>query len=147
MKTLFFRIPIFLVLVFSLISCESFLRFSGHVYDSDNKPIPNAKISLLINKRSIEKIGSEIDSISTESRDLLRKSGIKDDLHFSTEGQYINYKTLYTDENGYFKSQTILIGCGFGCPKVRLVTEKNDLKKITLMDRTSKRDSLRIILD
>lgn len=146
MKTTSLRIVKIVILFFSLTSCEAFLRFNGNVYDSKNKPIANAKITLLINKRTIENIGSELDSVSIEKRNALRKSGIKDDLKVSLEGTYIRYKTLYTNENGYFKSQTILIGCGFGCPKVRLVIEKDSLKKVILMDNQTSRDSMKIVL-
>lgn len=140
MKTAPFKIINIVVILFCLTSCEAFLRFNGNVYDSSNKPIPNAK------KRPIENIGSEQDSVSIERRNELRKSGIKDDLHVGLQGKYIRYKTLYTNESGYFKSQTILIGCGFGCPKVRLVVEKDSLKKVILMDNQTSRDSLKIIL-
>jgi hypothetical protein len=135
------------ILSFSLTSCEAFLSFNGNVYDSANQPVRNAKITLLINKRTVEKIGSETDSVSMEKRNGLRKSGIKDELKLTIDGTYVNYKTLYTNEKGYFKSQTILIGCGFGCPKIRLVVEKDGRKKVISMDKQISRDSMKIILE
>lgn len=120
-----FKFILLLVISVFLISCEAFLRFNGNVYNSKNEPISNAKITMIVNKNKIEKIA--FDTISSENK---------------SEPQI-----LYTDKNGYFKTRTVLVGCPFGCPKVQLMVEKDKTKKIILMDKDVRRDSMKIILE
>ena len=132
----------------SLISCESFIRFNGNVYNSENEPISDAKITVLLRKNdTIKKVGFELDTILSEEREKLRKNGIKDDFYINAMGEYYKPKVLFTDKNGFFKTRTILIPCGFKCPKVNLIVEKEKNKKVILLDNKLKRDSMNIILD
>ncbi|MDH1883929.1 hypothetical protein ACTS9U_10580 [Empedobacter falsenii] len=132
----------------SLISCESFIRFNGNVYNSENEPISDAKITVLLRKNdTIKKVGFELDTILSEEREKLRKNGIKDDFYINAMGEYYKPKVLFTDKNGFFKTRTILIPCGFKCPKVNLIVEKEKNKKVILLDNKLKRDSMKIILD
>ena len=132
----------------SLISCESFIRFNGNVYNSENEPISDAKITVLLRKNdTIKKVGFELDTILSEEREKLRKNGIKDDFYNNAMGEYYKPKVLFTDKNGFFKTRTILIPCGFKCPKVNLIVEKEKNKKVILLDNKLKRDSMKIILD
>ena len=132
----------------SLISCESFIRFNGNVYNFENEPISDAKITVLLRKNdTIKKVGFELDTILSEEREKLRKNGIKDDFYINAMGEYYKPKVLFTDKNGFFKTRTILIPCGFKCPKVNLIVEKEKNKKVILLDNKLKRDSMNIILD
>ena len=132
----------------SLISCESFIRFNGNVYNSENEPISDAKITVLLRKNdTIKKVGFELDTILSEEREKLRKNGIKDDFYINAMGEYYKPKVLFTDKNGFFNTRTILIPCGFKCPKVNLIVEKENNKKVILLDNKLKRDSMNIILD
>ena len=132
----------------SLISCESFIRFNGNVYNFENEPISDAKITVLLRKNdTIKKVGFELDTILSEEREKLRKNGIKDDFYINAMGEYYKPKVLFTDKNGFFKTRTILIPCGFKCPKVNLIVEKEKNKKVILLDNKLKRDSMKIILD
>ena len=132
----------------SLISCESFIRFNGNVYNSENEPISDAKITVLLRKNdTIKKVGFELDTILSEEREKLRKNGIKDDFYINAMGEYYKPKVLFTDKNGFFNTRTILIPCGFKCPKVNLIVEKEKNKKVILLDNKLKRDSMKIILD
>ncbi|MDH0658638.1 MULTISPECIES: hypothetical protein [unclassified Empedobacter] len=132
----------------SLISCESFIRFNGNVYNSENEPISDAKITVLLRKNdTIKKVGFELDTILSEEREKLRKKGIKDDFYINAMGEYYKPKVLFTDKNGFFNTRTILIPCGFKCPKVNLIVEKENNKKVILLDNKLKRDSMNIILD
>ncbi|MGV0936200.1 hypothetical protein [Empedobacter falsenii] len=132
----------------SLISCESFIRFNGNVYNSENEPISDAKITVLLRKNdTIKKVGFELDTILSEEREKLRKKGIKDDFYINAMGDYYKPKVLFTDKNGFFSTRTILIPCGFKCPKVNLIVEKENNKKVILLDNKLKRDSMNIILD
>ena len=132
----------------SLISCESFIRFNGNVYNSENEPISDAKITVLLRKNdTIKKVGFELDTILSEEREKLRKKGIKDDFYINAMGEYYKPKVLFTDKNGFFNTRTILIPCGFKCPKVNLIVEKENNKKVILLDNKLKRDSMKIILD
>ncbi|MGV0920534.1 hypothetical protein ACTS94_09165 [Empedobacter falsenii] len=132
----------------SLISCESFIRFNGNVYNSENEPISDAKITVLLRKKdTIKKVGFELDTILSEEREKLRKKGIKDDFYINAMGEYYKPKVLFTDKNGFFNTRTILIPCGFKCPKVNLIVEKEKNKKVILLDNKLKRDSMNIILD
>ena len=132
----------------SLISCESFIRFNGNVYNTENEPITDAKITVLLRKNdTIKKVGFELDTILSEEREKLRKNGIKDDFYINAMGEYYKPKVLFTDKNGFFKTRTILIPCGFKCPKVNLIVEKEKNKKVILLDNKLKRDSMKIILD
>ena len=132
----------------SLISCESFIRFNGNVYNSENEPISDAKITVLLRKNdTIKKVGFELDTILSEEREKLRKNGIKDDFYINAMGEYYKPKVLFTDKNGFFSTRTILIPCGFKCPKVNLIVEKENNKKVILLDNKLKRDSMNIILD
>ncbi|MDM1063117.1 hypothetical protein HXZ62_11200 [Empedobacter falsenii] len=132
----------------SLISCESFIRFNGNVYNSENEPISDAKITVLLRKNdTIKKVGFELDTILSEEREKLRKKGIKDDFYINAMGEYYKPKVLFTDKNGFFSTRTILIPCGFKCPKVNLIVEKEKNKKVILLDNKLKRDSMNIILD
>ena len=139
---------VYLVGLISLISCESFIRFNGNVYNSENEPISDAKITVLLRKNdTIKKVGFELDTILSEEREKLRKNGIKDDFYINAMGEYYKPKVLFTDKNGFFKTRTILIPCGFKCPKVNLIVEKEKNKKVILLDNKLKRDSMKIILD
>ncbi len=132
----------------SLISCESFIRFNGNVYNSENESISDAKITVLLRKNdTIKKVGFELDTILSEEREKLRKKGIKDDFYINAMGEYYKPKVLFTDKNGFFSTRTILIPCGFKCPKVNLIVEKENNKKVILLDNKLKRDSMNIILD
>ena len=132
----------------SLISCESFIRFNGNVYNFENEPISDAKITVLLRKNdTIKKVGFELDTILSEEREKLRKNGIKDDFYINAMGEYYKPKVLFTDKNGFFKTRTILIPCGFKCPKVNLIVEKEKNKKVILLDNKLKRDSMNNILD
>ena len=132
----------------SLISCESFIRFNGNVYNFENEPISDAKITVLLRKNdTIKKVGFELDTILSEEREKLRKNGIKDDFYINAMGEYYKPKVLFTDKNGFFKTRTILIPCGFKCPKVNLIVKKKKNKKVILLDNKLKRDSMNIILD
>ncbi|MDM1298478.1 hypothetical protein HXZ94_08165 [Empedobacter falsenii] len=132
----------------SLISCESFIRFNGNVYNSENEPISDAKITVLLRKNdTLKKVGFELDTILSEEREKLRKKGIKDDFYINAMGEYYKPKVLFTDKNGFFSTRTILIPCGFKCPKVNLIVEKEKNKKVILLDNKLKRDSMNIILD
>ncbi|MDM1547947.1 hypothetical protein HX096_08760 [Empedobacter falsenii] len=132
----------------SLISCESLIRFNGNVYNSENEPISDAKITVLLRKNdTIKKVGFELDTILSEEREKLRKKGIKDDFYINAMGEYYKPKVLFTDKNGFFITRTILIPCGFKCPKVNLIVEKEKNKKVILLDNKLKRDSMNIILD
>lgn len=132
----------------SLISCESLIRFNGNVYNSKNEPISDAKITVLLRKNdTIKKVGFELDTILSEEREKLRKKGIKDDFYINAMGEYYKPKVLFTDKNGFFSTRTILIPCGFKCPKVNLIVEKEKNKKVILLDNKLKRDSMNIILD
>ena len=88
-----------------------------------------------------------MDTILSEEREKLRKNGIKDDFYINAMGEYYKPKVLFTDKNGFFKTRTILIPCGFKCPKVNLIVEKEKNKKVILLDNKLKRDSMKIILD
>ncbi len=131
-----------------LTSCESLIRFNGNVYNSENEPISDAKITVLLRKNdTIKKVGFELDTILSEEREKLRKKGIKDDFYINAMGEYYKPKILFTDKNGFFNTRTILIPCGFKCPKVNLIVEKENNKKVILLDNKLKRDSMNIILD
>ena len=129
-------------------SCEAFLRYSGNVYNTNNEPLKDAKISLIIGKKdTIKRMGEILDTISVEKRIELRKKGIKDNLKYNPYGQVYEPIILLTDKEGYFKTRTVLFGCGFKCPEVKILIEKNNLKKVLPIEKDTKRDSLKIILE
>lgn len=148
MKIINFKFFLFFGGIISLISCESIIRFKGNVYNSENEPISNAKITVLLRKNdTIKKVGFILDTIPVEERDKLRKKGTKDDLYINAIGEYYKPKILFTDKNGFFNTRTILIPCGFKCPKVNLIVEKEKNKKVILLNNKLDRDIMNIILD
>ena len=133
---------------FTFMSCEAFLRYSGNVYNSKNEPIQDAKIYLIIGKKdTVKRMGEILDTISVEKRMELRKKGIKDKLKYNPNGQVYEPIILLTDKDGHFKTRTVLFGCGFKCPNVKILIEKNNLRKVLPIEHDTKRDSLKIILE
>ena len=138
----------FLLVIIIFNSCEAFLKYSGNVYNSQNEPLQNARVSLIIGKRdTVKRMGEILDTISVENRMKLRKSGIKDDLKYNSNGQIYEPTILYTDKNGFFKTRTVLFGCGFKCPDVKILVEKDNQKKVLAIERFTKRDSLQIKME
>lgn len=132
-----------LLLAFALSSCESLLHYSGNVYNLQNEPVQDAKISLIIGRiDTVQKMGEVLDTISVEQRKELRKKGIKDHLTFNIHRQMSEPIALYTDKNGYFKTRTIWFGCIFKCPDYKILVQKGDVIKVFPLKSEIKKDSL-----
>lgn len=120
-----------MLLTFALSSCESLLHYSGNVYNLQNEPVQDAKISLIIGRTdTVQKMGEIMDTVSLVQRKKLRKKGIKDNFKYSMSGGLSEPKILFTDKNGYFETRTLWMGCGFSdCPKVKILVEKDHIIK------------------
>ena len=139
-------ISVILILLF-LTSCESFIKYNGYVYDKENNPVTGANVFLIIQKDTIIKSGFEPDSISTEKRLSYRKSEIKDSLIWNVlEGTLIKPKRLFTDENGYFNTRTIWVGCVPKCPKTKLLIQKDNYHDTIIEMNNLLNDTLNIFL-
>jgi predicted HTH domain antitoxin len=137
-------ISVYLFLITCVLnSCESLLNYGGHVYNSNNEPIQDAKISLIIGRiDTVEKMGEILDTVSIEKRKELRKKGIKDNFGYNINGKMSEPIALYTDKNGYFKTRTIWFGCAFKCPDYKILVEKGDVIKVFPLKDEIKKDTL-----
>ena len=52
-----------------------------------------------------------------------------------------------TGKDGRRKTRTVLFGCGFKCPDVKILVEKDNQKKVLAIERFTKRDSLQIKME
>ncbi|MFV0196197.1 hypothetical protein OBJ93_12060 [Empedobacter falsenii] len=135
MKLKFIYFQLFICLF--LTSCHGFLNVTGHVVDSENNPIENAEIYLIFKKNdTIKYLGNKVDTKNSDS--LITKNDFL--------GQKYISGLLKTNNEGFFNSKQIYVGCVPKCPKIKLLVKDGNDYVFTEI-KNLRNDSLKIQIE